>query len=134
MWFHLLLKVFTVIPKTKKIGKMKDEMDGNTIKEFVGLRAKMYSILTNNKKEDKKAKEVKKFMVKQRVRHPSYVECFLNERTYLQVWLRLDHRAIFEPSAITQNKKSLIRYDDKRHLLEDEIHALSHDHYKIPEN
>ena len=43
---------------------MKDEMDGFAIKEFVGLRAKMYSILTTNKKETKKAKGVKKSAIK----------------------------------------------------------------------
>ena len=62
---------------------MKDEMDGIAIKEFVGLRAKMYSILTTNKKEAKKAKRVKKSMVKHRVKHSNYVDCLLNERTYL---------------------------------------------------
>ena len=62
---------------------MKDEMDGIAIKEFVGLRAKMYSILTTNKKEAKKAQRVKKSMVKHRVKHSNYVDCLLNERTYL---------------------------------------------------
>ena len=75
--------MFTVIPKTKKIGKMKDEMNGIAIKKFVGLLAKMYSILTTNKKEAKKAKGVKKSMVKHRVKHSNYVDCLLNERTYL---------------------------------------------------
>ena len=47
----------------KKIGKMIDEMDGVGIKEFVGLRAKMYSILTTIKKETKKTKGIKKTVV-----------------------------------------------------------------------
>ena len=38
---------------------MKDEIDGVGINEFVALRAKMYSILTTNKKQTKKAKGVK---------------------------------------------------------------------------
>ena len=60
---YILLKVFTVTPKTKKIGKMIDEMDGVGIKEFVGLRAKIYSILTTIKKETKKTKGIKKTVV-----------------------------------------------------------------------
>ena len=35
---------------------MKDELGGQSIKEFVRLRAKTYSYLKDNNKEDKKAK------------------------------------------------------------------------------
>ena len=48
----------------KKIGKMKDEMEGIAIAESVGLRAKLYSILTRKGKEVKKAKGVNKSVVK----------------------------------------------------------------------
>ena len=41
----------------KKEAKMKDEMEGIAIAEFVGLRAKIYSILTKKGKEIKKRKE-----------------------------------------------------------------------------
>ena len=46
----------------KLIGKMKDELNGEIIEEFVGLRAKMYSLKTK-KEEMKKAKRVKKNVV-----------------------------------------------------------------------
>ena len=51
----------------KVIGKIKDELNGEIIEEFVGLRAKIYS-LKINKEEMKKAKGVKKNVVKKKKR------------------------------------------------------------------
>ena len=50
--------------KNKKvIGLMKDELGGKIIKEFVTLRPKTYSFLTDDGKEDKKAKGTKKCVI-----------------------------------------------------------------------
>ena len=48
----------------KVIGLMKDELGGKVITEFVALRPKTYSYLTDDCKEDKKAKGTKKCVVK----------------------------------------------------------------------
>ena len=56
------------------IGKMKDELIGEIIEEFVGLRAKMYSLKTK-KEEMTKAKGVKKNAVKKYISHQDYVDC-----------------------------------------------------------
>ena len=53
------------IGKNKKvIGLMKDELGGEIITEFVTLRPKTYSYLTDDNKEDKKAKGTKKCVIK----------------------------------------------------------------------
>ena len=39
---------------------MKDELRGKIMKEFVGLKSKTYSYLTDNSNEDKKIKRHKK--------------------------------------------------------------------------
>ena len=48
----------------KVIGLMKNELGGQIMKEFVGLRAKTYSYLKDNNDEDKKAKGTKKCVIK----------------------------------------------------------------------
>ena len=51
--------------KNKKIiGLMKDELGGKIITEFVTLRPKTYSFLTDDGKEDRKAKGTKKCIIK----------------------------------------------------------------------
>ena len=57
-------------PTNKKvIGKMKDETKGVPIVEFIGLRSKMYSYVQNNEITCKKAKEIKKNIVKNVIKH-----------------------------------------------------------------
>ena len=51
--------------KSKKgIGLMKDEVGGKIMTEFVALRPKPYSYLTDVCKEDKKAKGTRKCVIK----------------------------------------------------------------------
>ena len=54
--------------KNKKvIGLMKDELGGKIITEFVALRPMTYSYLTDDCKEDKKAKGTKKCVIKRMI-------------------------------------------------------------------
>ena len=59
----------------KVLGKMKDEAGGKTIKEFVGLRAKLYSFVMDDGEETKKCKGVKKQVVESSIRHEHYKTC-----------------------------------------------------------
>ena len=51
----------------KIIGLMKDELGGEIITEFIALRPKTYSYLTDNDKIDKKAKGTKKCVIKKMI-------------------------------------------------------------------
>ena len=65
------------IGKNKKvIGLMKDELGGGIMKEFVALRAKMYSY-TDDRSELKKCKGIKKSVIKREIRFADYKRCLL---------------------------------------------------------
>ena len=59
----------------KVIGLMKDELGERVVTEFVTLRPKTYSHLTDDCKEDKKAKETKKCVIKRMVKFNDYRNC-----------------------------------------------------------
>ena len=58
---------------------MKDEVKGKIISEFIGLKSKMYSIVTVDNKEIKKAKGVNKNVVKNR-KHKEIGDVLLNKK------------------------------------------------------
>ena len=68
----------------KVLGKMKDKCTGRPIAEYVGLRPKMYSILEAGGKNIKKAKGVKKNVVKKHIRHEQYKEALFEKHTFRQ--------------------------------------------------
>ena len=71
--------------KNKKvIGLMKDELGRRMITEFVALRPKTYSYLTDDCKEDKKAKGTKKGVIKRMIKFNDYKNCLLNGEVVLQ--------------------------------------------------
>ncbi|KYN39706.1 hypothetical protein ALC56_05909 [Trachymyrmex septentrionalis] len=63
----------------KKVpGLMKDENNGTIMTEFVGLRAKMYAVRMDGKKDTKKVKGIKSKVVAQTITFDDYTRC-LNE-------------------------------------------------------
>ena len=71
--------------KNKKvIGLMKDELGRRIITEFVALRPKTYSYLTDDCKEDKKAKGTKKSVIKRMIKFNDYKNCLLNGEVILK--------------------------------------------------
>ena len=67
--------------KNKKvIGLMKDELGGKIITEFVTL----LSFLTDDGKEDKKAKGTKKFIIKKMIKFNDYKKCLLKDEVILK--------------------------------------------------
>ena len=71
--------------KNKKIiGLMKDELGAKIITEFVTLRPKTYSFLTDDGKEDKKTKGTKKCVIRKMIKFNDYKKCLLNDEVILK--------------------------------------------------
>ena len=66
------------------IGLMKDELGGKIITEFVTLRPKTYSYLTDDCKEDKKAKGTKKCVIQRMIKFNDYKNCLLKDEVLLK--------------------------------------------------
>ena len=73
------------VGKNKKvIGLFEHELGGKIIKEFVVLREKTYSYLTDDDSEDEKAKGTKKCVTKRRLMFGNYTDCLFNDKTILK--------------------------------------------------
>ena len=81
--------------KNKKvIGLMKDELGGRVISEFVALRTKTYSYLTDDCKEDKKAKGTKKCVIKRMIKFDDFKNYLLNGEVILKSQQRFISKGI----------------------------------------
>ena len=107
--------------KNKKvISLMKDELGGKIITEFVTLRPKTYSFLTDDGKEDKKAKGTKKCIIKKMIKFNDYKKCLLNG----EITLKSQQRFISNKHDVyteAVNKIALSNDDDKRIVSPDKI-------------
>ena len=114
----------------KVLGMFKDEAAGKIIKEFVGLRAKLYSFIMDDGGEIKKCKGIKKQVVESSISHENYKTCLLTGKEQLrkQNILRSYNHEVYTEEV---NKVALSALDDKRYILRDGIHTLAWGHYKI---
>ena len=107
--------------KNKKvIGLMKDELGGRIITEFVTLRPKTYSYLTDDFKEDKKAKGTKICVIKRMIKFDDYKKCLLNGEVILKSQQRFKSKGhdIYTENI---NKIALSSNDDKRLIATDKV-------------
>ena len=113
----------------KVIGKFKDETGGLPIVEWIGLRAKMYSMMTDDGKEKKTGKGIKKSVLKKEIRHQDFKDCLMEKREFQHSMMnfRSKQHQLF---TVKQTKKSLSPFDDKRYILEDGYSTRAHGHYQ----
>ena len=114
----------------KKVLKMKDEMNGEVIEEYVGLRAKMYSIYSPGKKK-KCAKGVTK-AIQKNLHHKLYKKV-LSQNLTIKEKMRTLKSHNLELFVEECDKIVLNSADNKRYIAEDN-ETLAFGHYKIPKS
>ena len=115
------------VANKKVIGKMKDETASVPIKEFVGLRSKMYSMTYGGGVEKKTAKGIKKSTIRQSLRHAMYKDVLFQEMV-TQATMRVIRSISHQLYSMVCNKKALSPFDDKRYILEDKFTTRAHGH------
>ena len=90
------------------------------MKEFCALRAKTYTYLMDDDNEKKKAKGIKKCIIKRRLMFENYEDSLFNDITILQWQLRFksDHHDVYTEEV---NKIALNSNDNKRFQTFDKI-------------
>ena len=104
----------------KVIGLMKDELGGDIITEFVALRPKAYSNITNDFIEMKKAKGTKKCVVNKMLRFEDYKKCLFSNGKVLKSQQRFksENHEVYTENI---NKIALSCDDDKRIVTSDSV-------------
>ena len=113
----------------KVLGKMKDELASKPGLEFVGLRPKMYSLLTYDGTEKKTAKGVCRYVIKKQLKHEMYKNVLLTGKPTSSTMFRIraiNHQLFTEKI----HKVALSAFENKRYILDNGIHTLAHGHYK----
>ena len=114
----------------KVLGKFKDEIQGNIMTHFIGLKPKSYCYkVYGDKHEYKKSKGVVKHKVKNDLSYQKY-EDTLNRKIKDQVSFNTIRSKTHQIYSITQTKYSLSPFDNKRYW-HTENDSLPYGHYLI---
>ena len=109
----------------KVIGKMKDEINGTVIKEYVGLRSKMYSVASQTSVM-KKAKGISTSVVKKNITHDNYKEALFESKVFYHDNVKL-RSELHEINTTVVTKKSLDSTNTKRVYVNPELsYAIGH--------
>ena len=118
------------IGKNKEvIGKIKEDLGGKIMTEFVALRPKSYAYKYNSK-EEKKCKGVKKCIIKKTLGFDDYVNCFLGSTNDYRSQLMF-RSTKHEVHMVKVNKVALNRDDDKRIIKKDGIGMIARGHKSL---
>ena len=104
---------------------MKDEFNGIEIFEFVGLKSKMYSLISADDRKENKAKGINK-----KLRYEEYVDVLFNKKVVRHNMKRIQSK-LREVGTYDVFKISLSCFDDKIYVPDDGINTLAYFHKDI---
>ena len=125
----------------KKPGLFKDEFAGRPIRESIGLKAKMYSVVGDIEDDEVKTKingekvrcitgkGTPKYILKQ-TSHQIYKDCLLKNENIIREMRRIgskDHQLYTS----VQKKVCGNAFDDKGYIVSDDVETIKYGHYKL---
>ena len=121
----------------KVTGKFSDELGGKIMYEFVGLKAKLYSYITDDwcyendevrrTSEKKISKGTDRATIKHVLRHADYITCLFDKVKFTREVTRIVSKNHHLTTA-TMSKIVLSYDDDKRVMVENSFHTLAWGH------
>lgn len=123
--------IYNIPRVNKKVpGLFKDELNGHIMTEFVGLRSKMYCVRSEGIEKMKKAKGIRKYVLKKSITFEDYLKCIRQNCTVVreQNMIRSKKHTVF---SVKQSKIALSPMDNKRFILEGNIETLPWGHFKL---
>ena len=106
-------------------GLFKDDFGGKIIEEFVGLRAKMYSVKYGDT-EKLMAKGIQRGFKEKHLHHEHYVAALRDQETVSTANFHAFRCKKKEVSTCSITKKCLSNAETKRYILDDGIHSLAY--------
>ena len=122
---YLKSSKFYDVSNKKVIGKMKDEMCGKGISEFVGLKPKIYSLVSVDDEE-----KIRQKGVNVRLRHNEFFDVLFNKKVARHNMKRIQskhHRL----GTYDVYERSLSCFDDKRYVLDNGDDNFAYFHKNI---
>jgi hypothetical protein len=115
----------------KVVLKMKDEYKGVPIRAFAGLRAKMYCFLTAKSDAEPTAKGIVRSEIA-RLSWAHYMRALHGsaDEKRQSVTYSTIRSSGHQVSTLQMTKTGLCAYDDKRYVLDDNVHTLAHGHWR----
>lgn len=118
-----------IIENKKKVGCFKEELNSKPVFEFVGLRAKIYSLFLQRVKR-KQPRGSLEVSPRKKIKHENYKEALFQSKLSREIQYRIQFER-HQIYTIRQNKVALTPINDKRYVLDYGEHTLAYVHHQI---